>query len=231
MTTVWIVWTIAETAFAAATVYGGVTGKEVFLGAGAAGLLLGFVLAPGIAMRAKRRQQLAQQYGLLARFEYSIAETEEIAAAVIPDVRKRSVRLSILFSVCFVIIFTPFIIISAEKGNVPPALVCTAAVCVVLPWLSLAIAPAVTVRTIRNYPCVSIIGRNCVLIANRYSGLNDRYALTAEDAIFVPGKDGGMAVLRVCYRFRAGRVPVQIRQWVEVPVPRGRETEAEALKL
>jgi len=231
MKAVWIIWGVVETAFAAAAVYGGITGKEVLIGAGAAGALLGLALASGIALRAKRRKQIAQQSDLLARFEYSTAEADEIATAAIPDVRKRSVRLSILFSICFAVIFTPFIFITAEKGSVPSALLWAAAGCIVLPWFSLAIAPAVTAHTIRKSPCVSIIGRNCVLIANRYSGLNDRHALTAEEASVIPGKNGRMAVLRVRYRFRAGRVPVQLRQWVEVPVPRGRETEAETLNL
>jgi len=229
MTTTWKISIAVEAVFVAAAIYGGIQGSEAALGAGAAGALLGLALFPALAVRAKRRRQIGERQDALIRFEYSVAEAEEIVAAAIPAVCKQSVRLSILFSVCFAVIFAPFLAIAAEKGSVPIALLCAAAACVVLPWLSVAIAPAVSAHTIRKVPCVSFVGRSCVLIANRYPGINDRYALVAETARFEPGKDGGMAVMHVRYRFRAGKVSATIRHWVDVPVPHGREAEAAAL--
>ncbi len=231
MSVAWLIWAAAEAVFAAAAVMGGVSGNEPLLGAGAAGALLGLALAPAIAVRARRRRQIADRQDTLLRFEYSAAEVHAISAVARREVRGRSVRLSLFFSVACAVLFAFFIAISAEEGAVSPALTGAAAACVVLPWLSVLIAPAVAVHTVRRTPCESILGRSSLLVANRYPGINDRVALTAEQAHFAPAKNGGMAMLRVRYRYRAGRVGTDIRQWVEIPVPYGHEAEAAALKL
>lgn len=222
---------ILAAGFAAAAVFGGAAGDEAMLAVGLSGAFLCLVLMPAFAVRSARKKKILKRQDALVCFEYSASEAEEIAAAARPAVRRQSIKLSVLFSICLAVIFAPFVALSMQPEPQLPPMLPVAAVCVALPWLSVLLAPAFTARTIRNVPCVSVVGRNCILIANRYLGINDRYALEADAVRFEPGKYGGMAKLYVRYRFRAGRVSMTILRWVEAPVPRGREAEAAAIRV
>ena len=217
--------------FIAVAIYGGVSGNEAMLGTGAGGALLCLALMPALALRASRRRKIRERQDAYVCFEYSTAEAKKIAAAAKRSVRKTSIRVSVLLSICLAVIFVPFVVFSLEPGSALPSIWPIAVVCAALPWLSVPIAPAVVAHTVRSALCVSIVGRNCVLIANRYTGINDRYALEAEAVSFEPGANGGMATLHVRYRFRAGRTPRILRYTVAVPVPTGREAEAAAVRL
>lgn len=212
--------------FAAVAVYGGVSGSEALLAVGLAGAFLCLLLIPAFAVRASRRRKIREREDGLICFGYSFAEAEEIAAAVKPDIRRRSVRISAALSICIGVIFLPFILFSLQHDSGLPPMLPIAIPIAVLPWFSVLIAPEATASSIRKAPCVSFVGRNCVLITNRYMGINDRYALEADAMRFEPGKNGAMATLHVRYRYRAGRMPAKIQHWVRVPVPRGREKDA-----
>ena len=214
--------------FSAVAVYGGATGSEALLGTGLAGALLCLVLIPAYAVRVSRKNKISVRKDGIICFKYSLAEAEEIAAAAKPDIRRRSIRISAALSICLAVIFAPFVLLSLQPGFNAPPLPPIAIPIIILPWASVLIAPAVTVYNIRKAPCVSFVGRNCLLITNRYMGINDRCALEADAVRFEAGKDGNLATLQVRYRYRAGRVPTKIQHWVKVPVPRGREAEAAA---
>jgi hypothetical protein len=170
---------------------------------------------------------------VLIRFDYEPREIEEIVSEQRKLIFKKSVRLSVLFSICLTIIFLPFVLFSMEPDSQLPPMLPIALPCVLLPWLSLIIAPYVVNTAIRIRPCVSLVGRDYVLIANRYHGVNDRYELTADRIRFENGKDGKMASLCVRYSFKAMRtaIPRTFSLWVKIPVPHGRKSDAKALQL
>ena len=221
-----IVLIIITAGFAAVAVYGGITGSEAMLAVGLEGALVCLLLIPAFAVRAKRRRKIRERQDALICFEYSFAEAQEIASAARPVILKRSIRISAAISICIAFIFMPFVLFSLQPGSTLPPMLPFAIACVVLPWLSVPIAPAATTYNIRKAPCISFVGHNCILIANRYLGINDRCALEADGMRFEAGKNGGMTTLHVRYCYRAGRVPTKIQHWVQVPVPRGREQEA-----
>ena len=74
-------------------------------------------------LRAKRLRKIVEKEEILIRFEYEPEEIEEITAAQKHIVFKKSIRLSVLFSICFAIIFMPFVLFSMEHGStLPPML-------------------------------------------------------------------------------------------------------------
>jgi hypothetical protein len=133
--------------------------------------------------------------------------------------------------VCLVVIFVPFVVLSMQEDSGLPPMLPVALPVVLLPWLAVPVVPAVVARKIRRYPCVTLVGPDYILVANRYLGINDRHDLTAVETRYEPSPDGGMATLRVRYRFKVGRVTTLIHRWVDVPVPHGREREAAELDL
>lgn len=83
-------------------------------------------------------------------------------------------------------------------------------------------------RAIRRQPCQTRIGKNYLLVANRYHALNDYSRMSAEHAEFLPASEG-MATLRVRYSFWAGKRYSRHEKDIDIPVPLGREDEARAL--
>lgn len=218
--------------FVGLAVCGGISANEPMLGLGIAAAFLCLLLIPAFHLRAARLKKISQKENPLIRFEYASHEIDEIAAVQRQAVFKKSVRLSILFSLCFAILFTPFVLMSMEPNSELPPMLPFAVACVVLPWLSLIIAPKVVENAIRTRPCVSLVGRDYVLIANRYQGVNDRLSLTADRIRFENGRDGNMGCLNVRYSFKAFRYHTQtINLWVQIPVPHDREKETTVFRL
>ncbi len=79
---------------------------------------------------------------------------------------------------------------------------------------------------------MSLVGRDYVLLANRYHGVNDRFSRQADRIRFESGKDGKMGTLNVRYSFKAMRYhSATISLWVQILVPHDREKYAAALRL
>jgi hypothetical protein len=83
-------------------------------------------------------------------------------------------------------------------------------------------------RAILRQPCQTRIGKNYLLVANRYHALNDYNRMSAEHARFLPASEG-MATLRMRYSFWAGKRYSRHEKDIDIPVPLGREDEARAL--
>ncbi len=220
-------------AFIGLAFYGGLTANEPELGLGIAAAFLCFILMPAFHLRAKRLRKIFEKENVLIRFEYEPSEIEEIAAAQRHATHKKCIRLSVLFSVCLAIIFLPFVLFSMEPDSQLPPMVPIALPGVLLPWLSLFIAPYVVGKTIRSRPCVSLVGRDYVLATNRYLGVNDRHQLHADCIRYEKGKDGQMGTLFVKYSFKAMRtaMPSTFSLWVQIPVPYGRENDSAVLSI
>ncbi len=211
--------------------YGGLSANEPVLGLGIGAAFLCLAAIPAFYLRAQRLRKIVEKENALIRFEYEPGEIEEIAAAQRYAVIKKSKGLSLLFSICFAIIFTPFVLFSMEPESKLPLMLPIALSCVLLPWLSLIVAPYTVSKKIRTRPCISLVGRDYVFVTNRYHGVNDRYALEADFIEFEKGIDGAMSRLRVCYRFKAMRTSRIFKLWVDIPVPHTREDDAMALKV
>jgi hypothetical protein len=220
-------------AFTGLAFYGGLTANEPALGIGIGAAFVCFVMMPAFHLRAKRLRKICEKENALIRFEYDLSEIKEIAVEQKKLMLKKSIRLSVLFSVCLAVIFLPFVLFSMEPDSELPPMLPVALTCVLLPWLSIIIAPYVVSNTIQARPCVSLIGRDYVLIANRYHGVNDRYQLHADRIRFEKGKGGKMGCLSVRYSFKAmsAAMPRIFNLWVQIPVPHGRENDAAALHL
>lgn len=218
-------------ACAAAAVYGMIVGNELMIGLGAC---LGFVfllLLPAFLLRAAKIKKLLARQDALAIWEYSAEEADEIAMIQRKVIRKSSRGLALLICICLIIIFLPFVVLSNQEGSELPPMLPIVIPVVLLPWLSVFLAPAAAANKIRSHPCLSVIGRDYIFVANRYLGVNDRYALTAAELKYEPPKRGGMAMLHTRYQFKAGRTTRLLSHWVDVPVPRGKEAEAMSLRL
>jgi|GEM_PF-2833668 len=220
-------------AFAGLAFYGGLTANEPVLGIGIAAAFVCIVLMPAFHLRAKRLRKICEKENVLIRFEYDSSEIKEIAAEQKKLMFRKSTKLSILFSICLTVIFLPFVLFSMEPDSELPPMLPVALTCVLLPWLSIIIASYVVSRIIQARPCVSLVGRDYVLIANRYHGVNDRYQLHADRIRFEKGKSGKMGCLCVRYSFKAMRtaMPRTFSLWVQIPVPHGRENDAANLHL
>ena len=131
--------------------------------------------------------------------------------------------MSILLSICLAIIFAPFVALADSEG-LRILFIVIGAAAVVLPYLSIWLAPAYTAAQIRKTPCLTIVGLDYILVCNRYIGINDRMDLKLKTA-GVTTRDGGFEVLVLVYTFR-GRYGGRIDITVEAPIPRGRTEEA-----
>ena len=208
---------------AIAAVYGGVSGSGAFLAAGLAVAFLLLVFIPVFYIRAKKRRRLFSRQDALLVWNYAPHEAERIAKREAGKTRRQSVRLSILASVCLAIIFAPFIVITESAGT-RLLLLCIGIAAMLLPFISVAAAPSYTAAQIKKIPSVTIIGRDYILLNNRYIGINDRGGLMLVSAEVRAG-DSGIAALLLTYTFlmRYGNV---IHYTVEAPVPWGRNDEA-----
>ena len=103
-------------------------------------------------------------------------------------------------------------------------------------WVSLALmpvagallAPHLAAARIRRSPCISAVGADYILIANRYPGINDYNKLKIAYADFLPAEQGKMRWMQLIYSYVAMRSPTKIQKVVDVPVPYDKAAEAEA---
>ena len=221
----WIAATVACTVLA---VSGCVSGNGTLL---ATGLTVGtflFMLIPVLHIRNRKVQRMREKTDLLLQWEYASYQAEDIAARQSMRVRKRSIAVALLLSVCIVIIILPFLLISLDQNSGLPPMLPYLLTGMLLPWIAVPIAPAVVVNKIRQRPCTTLIGRDYVLLTNRHIGLNDRYELNAEKAKTELEEDGNCMRLCVQYSFKAGRTLRTLYKWVEIPVPAGKEPDAVA---
>lgn len=218
--------------FAGIAVYGGVSGSEPMLGMGIAAAFVCLILIPAFWLRATRLKKISSKENPLIRFDYAPDEINEIVSAQMKAVFKKSAKLSLFFSISFAVIWLPFVYFSLQPNPTLPPMLPYAVLCVLLPWLSLIVAPKVVESSIRTRPCVSLVGHDYVLIANLYHGVNDRSSLKAERLRFEKGDDTKMGMLHVCYSFKAMKYhTTTITLWVQVPVPRDRESDAAFLRI
>jgi hypothetical protein len=204
-------------------VYGGVSGESIFLGAGLPIAFLSLLFIPILYARADKRRRLFNRQDALLIWSYAPHETEQIAKLEAENTRKQSVRLSVLASVCLAVIFAPFVFLSEADGT-RLLLVCIGVAAVLLPFISVAIAPAYTASQIKRIPSMTIVGRDYVLMNNRYIGINDRAKLTLVSARAKTG-DNGTAKLILTYTFLM-KYGNPLHYTVEVPVPWDRQDEA-----
>ena len=202
-------------------VYGGMLGNEPMLGAGVAVGFLSLLMMPAFHNRAQKIRKIREKENPFIYWEYADDEVEDIAEEQRRVVRKKSVWLSVLISICMAIIFLPFYLISLQENSELPPILPIALICVLLPWLSVLLAPSVAVGKIRVRPCVSIVGNDYVLVANRYLGVNDRWQLKAGKFRLEESTSGAMAKLSVQYSFRAMKSMGIFHLWVNIPVPPG----------
>ncbi len=209
-----------------AFVCGIIADLDILFGVGLAEAFLSLILIPVLYLRAKKRRRIFARQDALLIWQYEPNETEHIAAAEAKKVRKSSVGLSILACVCLMIIFAPFIVI-IEESSTKELLLYIGIIAALLPFTSLYIAPAYTARQITKAPSVTVIGRDYILINNRYIGINDRASLTLVDAAVKTGSRayGGSHALYLTYTFlmKYGNI---MHFTVEVPIPGSRKTEA-----
>jgi hypothetical protein len=212
---------------AIAVVFGLVTDIDIVFALGLADAFLSLIFIPVFYMRAKKRQRIFARQDALLIWQYAAFEAAHIAATEAQKIRKTSIRLSVLASVCLAIIFAPFTVILEDAGAKQLILYIGIAA-VLLPFTSLFIAPACTVRQITRIPSVTVIGRDYILLNNRYIGINDRASLTLADAeVKTVGNAaaGGRTALFLTYTFTM-RYGTIMHFTVEVPIPGNRMTEA-----
>ncbi|MHB1314371.1 MAG: hypothetical protein ACYCX2_02660 [Christensenellales bacterium] len=215
---------------AGAAFAGEAAGNGLFLATGVTVSFLSLLMIPAFYVRDKRVQKIRQKENPIVEWEYSDSEAEDIAQMQMRIIRKQSIRFSLLISICLAVIFLPFYMLSLQENSTLPPMLPVALPFILLPWLSVLIAPSVVAEKVRQRPCVTLIGRDYVLAANRYLGVNDRSRLKAEEFKFSQGSGGAMSTLSVQYSFLAGRyVGSLFRLWVDIPVPHGREEEAKGL--
>jgi hypothetical protein len=208
---------------AIAAVYGGVSVNEACLAIGLVVAFMALLFAPVIHIRAKKRQRLFERQGALLVWEYSQSEAERIAAREAKKTKKTSIQLSVVAAVCLAIIFAPFVALSETQAT-RYLLLGLGIAAVILPFTSIYFAPAYTVSLIKKIPSVSIIGRDYILMNNRYLGINDRADLRLVHAAVKPGADGEEC-LTLTYKFRM-KYGNPISFPVNVPIPGGRNDQA-----
>lgn len=215
----------------AAALYGLIAGEERLIAGGMGAGFIFLLLIPAFRQRSARVDKIRAKQDALVEWEYGPHEIEKIVEAQRPVVRKTSASLALLVCVCLIVIFAPFVVLSMQEDSGLPPMLPIAIPVVLAPWLAMPLAPGVVARKVRRQPCVSLIGRDYILVANRYLGINDRHALTAVEAKYEPSQDGDMATLHVRYQFKVGRLTFLVNRWVGIPVPYGREREAANLSL
>jgi hypothetical protein len=207
--------------------YAAATGQEEYV---LLGLTPALFLALGLLVfkvRSRQFEKILRREGHLLYFEYSLEETEEIIGHELPKFKKASCGLALLFGVCLLVIAVPFA--QAMQSSDPNSPAWAAYACAVLvPILGALCAPMLLKRKIRKYPCVTAVGMDYILIANRYPGINDYGKLKLNHASFSKTEPGAMLRLRLDYSFVAMKNATRISKSVEVPVPYDKTADAES---
>jgi hypothetical protein len=210
------------------TVYGVIADIGILAGVGLADAFTSLIFIPVIAVHSKKRHRISARRDALLVWQYASYEAEEIAAREAKKIRRTSRGLSVLASISLMVIFAPFTII-LENPETKKLLLYIGMIAALLPFTSLYIAPAVTVRQIKKAPTVTIIGRDYILLNNRYIGINDRAELTLVEAEVKKSAlvedEGKRSALFVTYTFRMKYGNI-MHFTVEVPIPNGRQAEA-----
>lgn len=177
-------------------------------------------------LRISKLNKIYNADGHLIYWEYAPEETENVIAHELASLKKGIKAVAILVFVCLIIIALPFVILSMQKNPFSPMLI-IAVVVVSMPLIAIKITPLSIAAAMRKAPCTTVIGRDHILNANRYLGINDYYLLNLEQALLIEPGQYGMYFLRLTYSYRAMKSPATIRKTVDVAVPLGRENEAE----
>ena len=213
-----------------AVVFGLVSDIQLLFALGLADVFLSLILIPVFYMRGKKRRRILDRQDALLVWEYASYEAAHIAALEAKKTRKSSVKLSIVACVCLSVIFTPFTVI-IENAAAKELILYIGIAAAVLPFTSLYIAPACTVRQITRLPSVTVIGYDYILLNNRYIGINDRPSLTLVDAEIKSGAGSKAAaryikVLSLTYTFTMKYGSI-MHFTVDVPIPANGTVEAQ----
>lgn len=211
---------------AGGAVYGGITGREGLLAAGLTIAFLSGIFAPIIHIRARKKARIRDRQDALLIWYYSLNEAARIAEQEAKKTRKSSIAISILMCICLIIIFLPFTVITQAPEN-RFLIIYIGAIVALLPFTSVFLAPMYTANQILKQPSVTIIGRDYILVNNRYIGINDRAELTLKGAAVKLSPDGtGVLSLDYTFKMRYGHM----HYTAGVPIPQGRIAEAEQFK-
>jgi hypothetical protein len=222
---------------ALAIIFGLVSDTNILFALGLADTFLSLLLIPVFVTRDKKRARISLREDALLVFQYSADEAARIAAVEAKKTRTSSIKLSILACICLAVIFAPFPVIL--ENQIARELVFTIGIVVaVVPFLSLVLAAFSVVRQITKEPSVTVVGRDYILLTNRYLGINDRTSLTLVDAEVKAGgnayrkkntrkKDGaqGRKALYLTYTFTMKYGSI-MHFTVEVPIPEACAEEA-----
>lgn len=208
-------------------VYAAAAGREeyVLFGVIPAVILMLFLIV--YKVRSRQFEKILRREGHLLYFEYTSDEAEEIIGHELPKFKKASYGLALLFGVCLLVIAVPFAQ-AVQSGGPNPPVWAVYACAVLVPMLGALYAPRALARKIRKYPCVTCVGMDYILIANRYPGINDYGKLKLDCASFMKAEPGTMRWLRLDYSFVAMKNATRIQKSVEVPVPRDQIAGAES---
>lgn len=217
---------IADILCIAFAVYGVLSQYEIILAIGLSCSFLLTVFIPVLWCRGNKKQRITQREDALLAWQYSYEEIDRIATMEGRKTRKASIGISILLFICIAIIFAPFIVITKNQ-NTRAILLIIGVIAALLPFFSIFIAPAVTMAAIRKTPSMTIVGRDYILMNNRYLGINDRASLKIRDVQTQQTPEGMNLVVTYNFRMKYGNC---MDYPVMIPVPRGREIEAEIFK-
>jgi hypothetical protein len=219
-----------------AIVFGVRADLNILLALGIADTFISLILIPVFYSRAKKKRWIYARRDALLVWQYAPFEAAHIAERVAKDIRKTSLKLSILVSICMAVIFAPFTVI-LEDAAAKELILYISITAVLLPFSSLLIAPAYTTHKITKDPSLTVIGRDYILLNNRYIGINDRASLMLTDSEVRTGgnaETGSFTSLYLTYTFRM-RYGNIMHFPVEVPIPGSRTMEAhrfvETMKL
>jgi hypothetical protein len=210
-----------------AIIFGLLVDMNIVFALGLTDAFISLILMPVFYTRGKKMQRIFNRQDALLVWQYAPYEAAHIAGLEAKKTRKASVKLSILACVCLAVIFAPFPVI-IEDAATKQLLLYIGIAAALLPFTSLLIAPAWTSRQITKDPSLTVIGRDYILLNNRYIGINDRASLTLVDAEIKTGGNtatGGFTALFLTYTFTMKYGSI-MHFSVEVPIPGSRAKEA-----
>jgi hypothetical protein len=178
-------------------------------------------------VRSRQFEKILRKEGHLLYFEYNSGEVEEIIDHELTKLKKASYTLALLFGICLMIIAVPLSLMMQKSD--PSSPVCAVyASAVLIPVLGALYATQVQKHKIRKYPCVTAVGKDYILTANRYPGINDYGKLKLDHASFLKTDPRAMRWLRLDYSIVAMKNATRIQKSIEVAVPSYKTAEAES---
>lgn len=177
-------------------------------------------------VRSRQFEKILRKEAHLLYFEYNSGEVEEIINHELPKLKKASYILALLFGICLLIIAVPLSLMMQKNDPSSPVWEVYAST-MLIPALGVFFAKQAVARKVRKTPCVTAVGPDYILIANRYPGINDYGKLKLDHASFSKSEPGAMRWLRLDYSFVAMKNATRIQKSVEVPVPHDKAAEAD----